>query len=487
MRDVHHPMLVGLVPVVLLAGCASGTTPLPSPELGSMATPAATAFAPSLSGRVTDENGQPLDSVVITFTGKNPTSAAFTGPDGSYTAGLPAGNYTVQFSDFLHLHAGGYLGSNGLVTNPGEARSVSVGTATTVVNAVLPTGHAVTGRLVGADGVGVAGYLVELVDPSTGAFVWDGGYSGDPAPLARTAADGTFAIDGAGPGPWTLAVQDPDRQAIGYVSAEGGSFMTGGQRPTFLVASDVHLPVSHLPTDFTSKRAGRRVTGRVTDGHGVGVGDVSATLAAGNSVVASCTSAADGTYVLGNVAPGSYAVQFLGIYSRQAGGQIDTTPIVVGTSDVAGVDASPWLPDRGLWTSLPTEVAGVALAVAQFSPWANDQILAKLGKTKADVIEVAEAHDRPTVLDTRARTVAIDATRIRGTDAAALRDGWSAWERDACPACTEQVETLDGKTVVAINSRGSEPLFYAYARDDVMYEVSARTPGLARAAMDALP
>ena len=217
MRDVHHPMLVGLVAVVLLAGCASGTTPLPSPELGSMATPAATAFAPSLSGRVTDENGQPLDSVVITFTGKNPTSAAFTGPDGSYTAGLPAGNYTVQFSDFLHLHAGGYLGSNGLVTNPGEARSVSVGTATTVVNAVLPTGHAVTGRLVGADGVGVAGYLVELVDPSTGAFVWDGGYSGDPAPLARTAADGTFAIDGAGPGPWTLAVQDPDRQAIGYV------------------------------------------------------------------------------------------------------------------------------------------------------------------------------------------------------------------------------------------------------------------------------
>jgi hypothetical protein len=451
-----------------------------------MATPAATA-PPSLSGRVTDESGHPLDSVVVTFIGKSQTSAAFTGPDGSYTAGLPAGDYTLKFTDILHRNAGGYLGPNGLVPNPAQARTVSVGTAAIVVNAVLPTGHGVSGRLVGSDGVGLAGYLVELVDPSTGAFVPDGGYSGDQAPLARTAADGTFAIDGAGPGPWTLAVQDPDRQAIGYVSAVEGAFTLGGQRPTLSITSDVQLPVAHLPTDFTSKRAGRRVTGRVTDGHGIGVGDVTITLAAGNRVVASCITAADGTYVLGNVAPGSYSMQFVGIYSRQAGGQIDTAPIVVGSSDLAGVDASPWLPENGLWAALPTKVAGVVLAVAQFPPWANDQILAKLGKAKADVIEVAEAHDRPTVMDPRARTIDLVATRIRGTDAAALRDGWSAWERDTCPACTEQVETVDGKTVVAISSGGRQPTFYAYARGDIMYEVSARTPDLARAALDALP
>ena len=487
-RRLACVIAVALV-AALLASCAGSSTSSSRPSSGSpsaaVSSPGASAAAVhTLSGRITDASGHGVNDYSISFNGGQIWSR-FTNPDGSFSIGLPPGIYTLQLSATDGAHPSGYLGATGLVPTPDAARQFDLTSKDAVVDVVLPASYSLTGRLTDEQGKPLADFLVELVSPPRFAFSPDEQspvYS-VPAPMARTALDGTFTISGIVAGSWAVAVQDPDRQGIGYLGS-GASF-TLGPPPAIDITGNLALPPARLPDSFASQRAGHRISGRVTDGQGHGVADQIVSAILNGKLAASCTTAADGTYVLGDLAPGSYTVSF-GSYARQAGGQIDTGPIVVGSADATGVDASPWLPTGGLSSSLPTMVAGITLTRFQFAPWGNPQILTALGKNKADVLETAEAKDHAAIYDVGAETIDVIATRIRGENPTALRDAWRAWEKSSCPTCTETISQVDGKMVLAVGV-GSQVTYYAYAKGDVMFEVSAKTPALARAALDALP
>ena len=106
--------------------------------------------------------------------------------NGTYNVTLPAGRYDVYFKPRKgqHIFQGVYL-------------DVRITTANIVLSPVLPLGKYVTGRVVGTDGVGVAGANIRLVSP-TGAAPVNLEDSG-------TNPDGTFAtlVD---PGVWDVGV-----------------------------------------------------------------------------------------------------------------------------------------------------------------------------------------------------------------------------------------------------------------------------------------
>ena len=440
-----------------------------------------------LAGRATDDAGRPLDTVDVQISSANRSWSAFTGADGSWSIGLPAGSYTLHFNDYSAVHAGGYLGPSGLVSDASGARSVTLAESDiSGLDAVLPVGHVVSGRLVGPGGTGLGGFLLELEAPGNGAFAQDGQFGfALPLPATRTAADGTFTLRAVASGSYALAIQDPDRAAIGYYAPPSG-FSTG-QQTIFTVSSDITSLEVHGPAAFASVRVGHRISGRVTDGQGHGVEGVSvAVTTPANALVATATTASDGTYILGAIQPGTYVFNALG-YHRLKGGLIDTTPITVGTSDLAGIDASLWLPLGGLWTKLPQHVSGITMIVEEASGPANPQILAALGKVSADVLEVATARDNPIIMDSRAAALSIDATSIRGTDPASLRAAWKTWIRGACPQCTVAEQTIEGRTVLVPTAVGLRRTSYVYASGDVLFEISARTSDLADAALAALP
>ena len=473
--------------VAVICGSCGASPSGTSTARPTSAAPAGSPAIQSIEGRVTDEAGQPLDTVQIQFSSASGNWSAFTVGDGTYSMSPPAGTYTLHFSDFSGSHAGGYLGSSGLVNDVSAARSITLAAADVAgLDVVLPAGHTVSGRLAAQDGTALGGFLLELVSPGSGAIWPDGQVVAPPLPTTRTAADGTFTLRAVATGDYALAIQNPDRQATGYYVAPSG-FSTGPQPHPFTVGADITNLEIRVPAAFVSARVGHRVDGRVTDVHGNGVPGVPVMLATtANALVATGTTASDGTYVLGGIEPGQYGLSFGG-YSRLTGGQIDATPITVGTMELDGVDGGPWLPDGGLWTTLPTHVSGVSLTVQQFRPWASPELLATLGKTTADVLEVAVERDHPTVFDARAAAINVDASRIRGTDPASLRAAWSAVMRGRCPQCSVAEATIAGKAVVVATLVGSLQTTYAYGSGDVLVEISSRSSDLADAALAALP
>ncbi len=106
--------------------------------------------------------------------------------NGTYNVTLPAGRYDVYFKPRKgqHIFQGVYL-------------DVRMTTANVVINPALPLGRYVSGRVVGVDGVGVAGANIRLVSP-TGAAPVNLEDSG-------TNPDGTFAtlVD---PGVWDVGI-----------------------------------------------------------------------------------------------------------------------------------------------------------------------------------------------------------------------------------------------------------------------------------------
>jgi hypothetical protein len=152
---------------------------------------AAPASALTLSGTVTKAGGGavwPCDLDIINR--QNNQVVALTNDstlvNGTYNVTLPAGRYDVYFKPRKgqHIFQGIYL-------------DVRLSTANIVLSPVLPLGKYVSGRVVGTDGVGVAGVNIRLVSPA-GAVPVNLEDSG-------TNPDGTFTtlVD---PGIWDVGV-----------------------------------------------------------------------------------------------------------------------------------------------------------------------------------------------------------------------------------------------------------------------------------------
>ena len=219
-----------------------------------------------VSGTVKDQHGTPIPGATITLDGGR---TAVTGADGSYLFDdVPVGVHAVTITT-----PDGYtvVSSPTPFTVPGNDETPITGK-----DFVLQVQPTLSGTVTAA-GVGVGGVVVTAEGP--------GG-----AEQTVTAADGSYSFPRLPSGDYTVRVEAPQ----GYVVSGDAS------RAETVAADDVEN------VDFALARLGS-VAGTVTDDGGAPHPDATVTLTGpgGPFVV---TTAADGSYALGELAPGVYTI-----------------------------------------------------------------------------------------------------------------------------------------------------------------------------------
>lgn len=221
-------------------------------------------------------------------------SSATSAADGSYEVkNLPAGSVKVRFAGCPN-YDGVYVGEYWNDTrDPDLATLVPVtpGTPYAGVNAELPIEGEITGRvsaLVG--GQDLAGICVEAIDAG-------GQPTGDPG--VETATDGNYRIGGLPAGTFTVRFSD--------CGTGGGAYLEQTSAEIAVTSGGTSGPV-----DAQLSRAAT-VAGTVTaEAGGAPVEGVCIGLYDSSDVIQGTTStAADGTYVLDRILPGSYKIGFL--------------------------------------------------------------------------------------------------------------------------------------------------------------------------------
>ncbi|MEN9646964.1 MAG: hypothetical protein RL238_3633 [Actinomycetota bacterium] len=300
-------------------------------------------------------------------------ASTVTGPDGSYSiAGLPSGEaLQVQFSPPT---GSGYLPEwydDAADRNAAATVTLSSGETRTDVSAVLTQAASLSGRVVAADtGLGVHSQVV-LYRPDLGSYVnisnLDGTFT-----LSDVVADDyvLYAI----PGPFGPSDYAPEywRGAIDLASATPITLQGGDALTDFVITVDVGLTVSGRVTDPLDNAVAGVTVYADTAGYppGFSVGNVQA------------QTAADGTYTLRGLNPGSYPIRFeapllSGLLSEYHPGAYDASgqvPLTVTTS-LTGVNAqlergifgTAVLRDsNGLLDSTTVFAAGPATCVSPF-------------------------------------------------------------------------------------------------------------------------
>ncbi len=268
---------------VLAMLLASGLVALAVAAPASAATPTGT-----IKGRVTDAiSGKAAVGVTITIydAGNAWAFSMSSGADGRYTApGLPAGEYTLQFSGPAYVSSTYGAGAAG---DPAQVVEVAGGTATSGIDIALTPAGRVTGVVRDAStGAPLDDVSVWLNDPS-GAYAY-----------TTTNAQGAYTLGGVPAGSHRLQ----------FSPSTSGPY--GEQQATVAVGAGA---TAHLDQVLNAQAV---IRGQVTDAAD-GTPVISSTVIAyddqGQSIV-STTTDASGKYVLGGLAAGAYRVGF-GDYS----------------------------------------------------------------------------------------------------------------------------------------------------------------------------
>ncbi len=273
--------------------------------------------AGNLTGTVTEAvTATPLANVcVYLYPAGNTTSAAYatcTGSNGTYNLdGLTPGSYNVAFADPAGTHATQWYNAtaNGATTQSGATTVTVPGGNQTLsgINAVLSlvaTGN-VTGTVTDATTTGpVANVCV---------YLYQVGHTSSAAYATCTAPDGSYAFAGITPGFYDVAFSDPTGTYTTqwYTgTAAGASSQSGAQAISVTnggaTVSDVNAALGEVPSG--------NVTGTVTSAaNGHPLANICVYLYQVNNsssaADATCT-AANGSYQLSGVTPGSYDVAF---------------------------------------------------------------------------------------------------------------------------------------------------------------------------------
>jgi protocatechuate 3,4-dioxygenase beta subunit len=248
--------------------------------------------AASISGRVVDAAGNPIDGVSVNASSTSSGSGnTRTSADGTYTiSGLVAGSYTLQFSKpgtYPTQYFGGTSSSQGATV-----LTVAPGDALRLTDMTLLTVALISGRVVDGAGNPIAGVSVSASSTS-------GGYGS-----AQTAADGTYKVDGLAAGSYTLQFSKwrssyVSRYLGGTSSAQGATVLTVAAGDA-LANKDMTLPT------------GASISGTVRDSSGkpLAGATIQAESLADGWAVSHATSGADGTYTVAGLEAGEYLVSF---------------------------------------------------------------------------------------------------------------------------------------------------------------------------------
>ena len=290
-------------------------------------------------------------------------NGAQTDDTGAYTIpGLAPGNYRVG----VHASDSGLIGqffSSTAAWDQTTAVSVSAGVDTPDINFLLSAGGAISGTVYESDGV----------TPVPDADIWaetydccEGGGNG-----ARSDDQGNYTIRGLAPGDYRVGVHAPGQGLAGgfYISTTDWE-----QAARVTVTTNTTTPdiIFLLATDGS-------ISGTVfSEGTGLPIANVDVWANAydccggGNGA----RTAADGTYTIDGLSPGSYRVGvhiqeqgFAGEFYASTTDWNDATPVVVASgADTANIDFS--LPQGGSISGTVTDEA-TGQPVANAHVWAN--------------------------------------------------------------------------------------------------------------------
>ncbi len=331
------------------ASSLSGATPV-SVSLGQTTTgiDAAMVGGGSVSGTVDSGSAaNPLDGVQVILSSSSGGyyENATTTTDGSFfIGGVPAGSYTVEFTETTGAYQYQYY--NGQLDS-GKATPITVasGKTTTGIDAAFQVEGEVSGTVTDAStGTGVGGADVEAY-PTAGGTIQ----------TVETASNGSYTIPGLLAGTYTLLFSGGDYQAAYYDT--NPVTVTAGQ-----TTSGIDQALAEAGT----------VSGTVTDAaSGAGVSGASVTVyTTYGSYLASAVTGAGGAYSVVGIPSGTYAI---GFSSGATGGSYATTyykgsqtlssatPISVTDGRVtSGIDQM--LPDGGIAGTVTDAALGSGLA-----------------------------------------------------------------------------------------------------------------------------
>ncbi len=248
----------------------------------------ALAPAGSITGTVTNAFGTPIAGADVSANSSTCCGggSATTAVDGTYTVtGLTPGSYTVQ------AQASGYAPTyyNGTYDySAATPVTVTSGTTTPGINFALAQAGRIAGNVTNALGT-----------PIAGANVWASASGCCGGGSTTTAADGTYLMTNLVPASYVVQAQ-----ASGYASTYYNGTYEYGAATLVTVTSGTTTP----GINFALAQAGS-IAGNVTDALGTPIAGASVE-ASGAACCGSgyATTAADGTYVITDLVPGSYRV-----------------------------------------------------------------------------------------------------------------------------------------------------------------------------------
>jgi hypothetical protein len=297
------PALAALALAAAPAAAQAATTGIIT---GSFAVPSGTTSPSDVSVQLVDRNGVPVTTGVghETVTPTTTTTATYT------INNVAPGQYYVYFSDTGNGDnvAPDYYGDGG-VDNITKATVLTVpATAGTqsLTAVTLTAGATITGTVIDANSAVESSSRV-TAEPTASA------YDADPmlAAVTATVTGGSYKISGLPADTYTLrygATGSGFRLSGLYVDGSGLSYDYGS-------ATQYAVTGTTTTTANFSVPAVGGLSGTVTDTSGAALDGVNVVVfdAAGNQIPSTATTAADGTYTISDVLPGSYEVEFDGL------------------------------------------------------------------------------------------------------------------------------------------------------------------------------
>jgi hypothetical protein len=325
------------------------------------------ALAPGgqISGTVTDASSQGIGNVEVDVydASQNFVTSTMTAADGTYAlSGLATGRYEVGVPSSGVYASQFYNGKASLAT--ADAVPVTAASPPTTVDLALLAGAQISGIVTdtAAPANPVPGVEVDVYDAS-GNFVAS----------TQTGGDGTYTLSGLFPASYK----------IGFVpTSVGYAAQFNGGAASLAAANPVAVPAGGTKTVDAALVAGGQIAGTVTDASSAALlGRVRvAVYDSSGTVIASATTASDGTYTVLGIAPGSYNVGFFpgGPYAvqfypgRASRSAADAIAVTAGAT-TQGIDAALQPPTSTLSVVLAGTGSGTVTGTGIGCPGACSQ------------------------------------------------------------------------------------------------------------------
>ncbi len=295
----------------------------------------------------------------------NPVASGVTGSTGAYSINwLGGGDFIIHFVDPTGAHFDTWYGDHP-EREGATVLSLEGGSTTNNINIALEPAGRISGTVTAAaDGSPIAGAFVDAW-PANGWM---------PIASTQTAADGTYTVGGLPSGDYNLQLwggwsTEYRRMTVEEVAATAGGITTGID-----AALEQGAAISGTVTDMGGDPvAGVQVTARLADNQWAGSWNT--------------FTAADGTYLIGELDDGSYKLEFQWGATRTWHGGVDfasaTAVAVTAAAPATGIDLQI---ERGASIAgLVTNSVGVGIPFVQVRVTPTDDQWSSLLNTNTDL------------------------------------------------------------------------------------------------------